>query len=81
MSRVRCAAVSNPARPAFVLLVLALVASLLTSSAHARPLAGSVAHAAAVCADFPNQAAAQRAANTVDADGDGIYCESLPCRA
>ena len=34
---------------------------------------------AAVCADFPNQAAAQRAANTRDADGDGIYCESLPC--
>lgn len=37
------------------------------------------AHAAAVCADYPNQAAAQRAADTVDADGDGIYCESLPC--
>ena len=28
---------------------------------------------------IPNQAAAQRAADTVDADGDGIYCESLPC--
>ncbi len=26
-----------------------------------------------------NQAAAQRAADTRDADGDGIYCESLPC--
>jgi hypothetical protein len=34
---------------------------------------------AATCADFPNQAAAQRAANTRDADHDGIYCESLPC--
>jgi endonuclease YncB( thermonuclease family) len=34
---------------------------------------------AARCSDFPNQAAAQRAANTVDADGDGIYCETLPC--
>jgi hypothetical protein len=34
---------------------------------------------AAVCADFPNQAAAQQAANTTDADHDGIYCESLPC--
>jgi hypothetical protein len=32
------------------------------------------------CADFPNQAAAQRAANTRDGDGDGIYCdEALPC--
>jgi hypothetical protein len=34
---------------------------------------------ATVCADYPNQAAAQRAADTRDADGDGIYCESLPC--
>jgi len=34
---------------------------------------------AAVCADHPNQAAAQAAADTVDADGDGIYCESLRC--
>ncbi|CAB4859739.1 unannotated protein [freshwater metagenome] len=34
---------------------------------------------AASCSDFANQAAAQRAANTRDADGDGIYCESLPC--
>ena len=34
---------------------------------------------AATCADFPNQAAAQRAANTRDADHDGIYCEALPC--
>lgn len=33
----------------------------------------------ATCADYPNQAAAQRAADTRDADGDGIYCESLPC--
>lgn len=34
---------------------------------------------AAVCADYPNQAAAQRAGDTRDADGDGVYCESLPC--
>jgi hypothetical protein len=33
----------------------------------------------AVCADLPNQAAAQRAHNTRDDDHDGIYCESLPC--
>ena len=31
------------------------------------------------CSDFATQAAAQRAANTRDADGDGVYCESLPC--
>jgi len=40
--------------------------------------APTTAHAA-VCADYPNQAAAQQAADTRDADGDGIYCESLPC--
>lgn len=28
---------------------------------------------------LPNQAAAQAAGDTRDADGDGIYCESLPC--
>ena len=41
--------------------------------------AGADRAAAATCSDFPNQAAAQRAANTRDADGDGIYCETLPC--
>lgn len=35
--------------------------------------------AAATCTDYPSQAAAQRAADTRDADGDGVYCESLPC--
>lgn len=38
-----------------------------------------VARAAATCSDHPNQASAQRAKDTRDADGDGIYCESLPC--
>ena len=35
--------------------------------------------AAATCADYPNQAAAQKAADTRDPDGDGVYCEDLPC--
>lgn len=35
--------------------------------------------AAATCSDYSNQAEAQRAADTIDADGDGKYCESLPC--
>lgn len=35
--------------------------------------------AAATCADYSTQAAAQRAADTRDADRDGTYCESLPC--
>jgi hypothetical protein len=34
---------------------------------------------AATCSDYATQAEAQRAADTRDADGDGIYCESLPC--
>ena len=38
----------------------------------------SSAHAA-VCADFPNQAAAQKARNTRDANHDGIFCNALPC--
>src|SRR3954453_21017446 len=32
-----------------------------------------------VCADYPDQAAAQRAADPIDADHDGIFCEALPC--
>src|SRR3954470_1537950 len=34
---------------------------------------------AATCSDYSNQADAQRAADTRDTDGDGVYCESLPC--
>lgn len=38
---------------------------------------GSVAQGS--CTDFSNQAEAQRAANTLDGDDDGRYCERLPC--
>ncbi len=48
--------------------VLALVALGAPASAHA-----------ATCADYRDQASAQRAHDTIDADGDGVYCESLPC--
>jgi hypothetical protein len=58
-------------------LLLALIA--LAAWPAASTADAPVAHAAAVCADYPNQKAAQEAADTVDADGDGIYCESLPC--
>jgi hypothetical protein len=37
-----------------------------------------VAHAAATCSDYPNQKAAQEAADTRDGDGDGIYCVISP---
>src|SRR3978361_1883966 len=58
----------TPMRVAVVTLTAVIVAMLLPGVA-----------TAATCADYPNQAAAQRAADTRDADGDGIYCESLPC--
>lgn len=56
---------------------LGLVTAFLAVSA----LAGALAPAAGAksCSDYRNQAAAQRGADTRDADGDGIYCESLPC--
>ena len=58
-----------------LVLLLALAAGLAAgSSGHTPTLAW-----AATCADYPNQAAAQAAGDTRDADGDGIYCESLPC--
>lgn len=34
---------------------------------------------AAACSDYETQAEAQRAADTRDANGNGIYCEDLPC--
>jgi len=43
-------------------------------------LAGGTSPAsAATCADYSTQAAAQQAADTRDADGDGLFCEALPC--
>ncbi|MEV4418823.1 hypothetical protein AB0L40_02470 [Patulibacter sp. NPDC049589] len=36
-------------------------------------------HATATCGTHQTQRDAQRAKDTVDADGDGVYCESLPC--
>jgi hypothetical protein len=41
--------------------------------------ASSTSASAAVCADYSNQAEAQQAADTRDADSDGLYCEALPC--
>src|SRR3954451_24889226 len=54
------------------------VAALLVASAADVPVPTPIA-SAATCSDYANQAAAQRAHDTRDADGDGIYCESLPC--
>src|ERR1700759_3180964 len=59
--------------------MLLFVLAVLATGLPANPAGDPGAHIAATCADFSNQAAAQRAHNTRDADGDGIYCESLPC--
>ena len=57
------------------LIALLVLVGLAAPAAGARALDdGPAARASAVCSDYPNQAAAQRAADTVDADGDGIYC-------
>jgi hypothetical protein len=53
------------------LALLLLVAALAATARDGR--------AATTCSAYSNQAAAQRAADTRDADGDGNYCESLPC--
>lgn len=52
---------------------------LLAVLSAAVPAGMSSSASAATCSDYSNQAAAQNAGDTRDADGDGIYCESLPC--
>ncbi len=59
-------------------LVVALVGSAL-GGVSTQAATDPVARAAAVCSDYETQAEAQRAADTRDADGDGVYCEDLPC--
>jgi hypothetical protein len=62
-----------------ILIVVALVAPVRAVATEAGHGQSAISRATAVCGDFPNQAATQRAHNTRDADGDGIYCESLAC--
>jgi hypothetical protein len=58
-------------RHGLLVAVMALVAWPAVSAATSTD--APVAHAAATCDDHPNQAA-QRARDTRDPDGDGIYC-------
>lgn len=44
------------------IIAVLVVSGLLAPAASARPLDAPVARAAATCADYPNQASAQRAA-------------------
>src|SRR3954465_2423732 len=52
---------------------------MLTAALIALALTPAPVATRSVCADYPNQAAAQKAADTIDADHDGIFCEALPC--
>src|SRR3954471_20301356 len=56
------------------ILLLACVLTLVALTGAAAPRAE-----AKTCADYANQAAAQTAHDTRDGDGDGIFCEALPC--
>ena len=69
----------RPPLAAPVALALATLALVFATSAWSSPATSPRAHASATCADYPDQAAAQRAADTRDPDGDGRYCEDLPC--
>ena len=55
-----------------------ILASVIAALVLLATIGGPPAHAA-TCGEYANQAAAQHAHDTRDADGDGIYCESLPC--
>ena len=57
-----------------VTILAAVIAALVLLAT----IGGPPAHAA-TCGEYTNQAAAQHAHDTRDADGDGVYCESLPC--
>jgi hypothetical protein len=62
------------------LLALACATAVTTVIALiATALADTSAHASKTCADYDNQRDAQLNKDTRDADGDGIYCEALPC--
>ena len=66
-------------RQRFALLLAAGALAGLPVAAFARPASNPRATVATTCSSLTNQAAAQRAADTRDPDGDGLYCESLPC--
>lgn len=61
--------------PAAFLLLCAVSLALVLGGAPSGPTPA----AAAACADYANQAAAQAAKDTRDGNGNGIYCEDLPC--
>ena len=71
----------GPIRFVYVAAAFVVAAFVLAAAAWSAPAQLTSVHAsvAATCADHLTQAAAQRAADTRDSDGDGVYCETLPC--
>jgi len=61
-------------RSRLVILAVLVLASTLGPASSVIASDAPVARASATCDDYSNQADAQRAADTRDADGDGIYC-------
>lgn len=57
------------------MLLAAVSALIVPADANAE----ASAHVSTTCSDYSNQRQAQLRKDTRDADGDGIYCESLPC--
>jgi hypothetical protein len=55
-----------------------ILASVIAALVLLATIGGQSAQAA-TCGEYSSQAAAQHAHDTRDGDGDGIYCESLPC--
>jgi hypothetical protein len=64
------------ASTSFIACVAALAVAVVAVAAG---VPSTPAAQAATCDDYSNQAAAQRAHDTRDGDGDGIYCDALPC--
>src|SRR3954470_24460062 len=69
-----------PARLTMTACLIALAAAIAVLGAQPPGAgAGPGARVAATCSDYSTQADAQRAADTRDTDGEGIFCQALPC--
>lgn len=68
------------ARRAIVAIALAAALALAGCGATvAPPTTTKAAKVTARCSDHPDQASAQRAADTRDPNHDGVFCDRLPC--
>ena len=61
------------------LMSVGVVIGVFAWTAAAASADGPLSRPGVTCDDYDNHSEAQRAADTRDADGDGVYCEALPC--